>query len=80
MKPTEIRNWLNKAVKDRCQYLLIMEDIVNHDISPVYVKQAEDIKQVIKIYNARSMKRVWEVYSMALPIDDQLAEDRAWHE
>jgi len=75
----EIKAWLENAKDKGATHMLVVCDTFDYDDYQVHVMPGESVKEAIEKYNRMDMSKVMEVYSLALPIDTQLNEFRAWH-
>lgn len=76
---SEIRRWLKEAKEIQATHMIVVCDTFSYEDYPVYVFPFEDVHTVHNKYDNREMQRVMEVYSMAIPIEEQLDENRAFH-
>lgn len=74
-----IRSWLRAAKRSGATHLIVVCDTFDHDDYPVEVMPSESVREKFKEYSEKSMQRVMEVYALHLPLDEQLAEPRAFH-
>jgi len=72
-----IESWLKCEKAAKSDYMLVVWDTFDFEDYPVYVSK-EDLDEAIRQYSI-NMQTVVEVYNFSLDIDDQLAEQRAWH-
>lgn len=73
----EIQNWVEKATNEH-SHVVILRDTFDPEYFPVYVKKSEDVRNVIRNHESMpELSQVMEVYNLALPLADQLAEPRA---
>lgn len=72
-----IEGWIKQGQDNKSTHVIIVCDTYDYDDYPVFVSTEQDVREVIK--NLGSMQRVVEVYNLALPVDTQLAECRAYH-
>lgn len=78
--PTEIRAWLEAGKTARATHMIVVCDTFDHEDYPAYVKTGVDVRALVdQLNNPAKMSRVMEVYSYALDLESQLAEQRAWH-
>lgn len=71
----EIRMWVYEGKKRGATHVVIVCDTFDYDDFPVFVRPGQDPHKV----GRGEMQRVMECYSMALDLDAQLAEHRAFH-
>lgn len=74
----DISTWIERAT-DQHSHVIIVCDTFEHEDYPVFVKKSEDVRKVYEHYRTAEMSRVMEVYNLALPLNDQLAEPRAFN-
>lgn len=74
----DIRTWLAQAKAQGASHLIIMHDTFDHENYPIYVKPTESARTIAH-EKTGNMQRVEECYSMALDIETQLLEHRAFH-
>lgn len=74
----DIRRWLAEGAAEGATHTVVCCDSFDYSDYPVHVGAEEDVHEVIKAHTG-DMAHVMEVYSYALPLEDQLAEHRAWH-
>jgi hypothetical protein len=62
-------------------HMIVACDRFDYEDYPVFVMEGEDVEAKVAEYTGGefSLKGIHEVYSAALPKEDQLNEDRAWH-
>jgi hypothetical protein len=76
----DIREWLKEAYAKGCSHMVVACDTYDHTDFPVYVMPNQSVQKVIKEHSDYDkMQRVMEVYTMRLPMEEQLAEHRAYH-
>jgi hypothetical protein len=75
----EIRRWLEDGKQAGATHVIVAVDTFDHEDYPVYVMPGQDVRAVEKGIRESSMQGVMEVYSMALDIEQQLGERRAFH-
>lgn len=75
----DIRRWLDIGRRRESTHMLVVLDKFDYDDFPIYVQPGESVLERFDEYAKSSMEKVMEVYSFSLPIDAQLAEQRAWH-
>jgi hypothetical protein len=74
----EIRRWLVEGREQDATHTIVCCDTFSYDYYPVQVKRSEDVNQIVRAHQ-KEMNQVKEVYSLALDLDEQLAERRAFH-
>ena len=74
---SDIHRWLDEGKKKGATHMIVVCDTFDYDDYPKYVMPGMDIHEVTG--NLGSMQSLMEVYSYALPLDEQLAEHRAFH-
>lgn len=71
-----IRSWITKGLRKKATHVIVMCDTYDHDDYPVYVYEGENPREKAPVGN---MQRILECYSLKLPIEAQLTEQRAHH-
>lgn len=74
-----IRQWFIKGKKDKATHMIVVCDTFDYTNYPVYVYRKDDVIETIDDYSGRDMQRIEEVYSMDLDMEEQLAEEIAYH-
>ena len=74
----DIKKWFSRANKEHT-HMLVVYDSFDHSDYPVYIKDADDAREIANEYNNKSMQRVMEVYNLRMPIDKQLDEKRVFN-
>jgi hypothetical protein len=74
----QIRLWLDEGLKLGATHLIVVVDKVWDDF-PVYVMPGEDSRDVAALYQGIDRQRIMEVYSLAMDLEAQLDEFRAFH-
>ena len=74
-----IREWLEEGKKENATHMIVVCDTFDYEDYPVYVKKEEDVNEIAKEYNMVNMQRIMEVYSYALDLEKQLAENRVFN-
>jgi hypothetical protein len=73
----EIRGWLNRAKqKGEATHVIIVCDTWDHEDYPV---ETADVSAKISEYRDKQGYRVMEVYNLAMDIEQQLSERRAYN-
>lgn len=75
----DIRYWLDEAKRKGATHMIVVCDDYNYYDYPVHVDATQSASAVVADYNTRSMQRVMECYNLALDIEAQLNERRAFH-
>lgn len=76
---SEISSWFDRMITAGATHMIVVCDTFDWDDYPVYVFPEQNIHRTLNGYNNKNMQRVMEVYSAALPKEDQLNERRAYH-
>lgn len=77
---SEISEWLESGKVQGATHMIVATDTFDWEDYPVYVMPGEDVnKKIAKYSNPNEMSKVMEVYSYALPLENQLNENRAWN-
>ena len=85
-----IRAWLEEAQHYRASHLIVLWDGFAGEETPVYVRPGQQVEEMAKAYGFdrrlgrhqiadANMQTVIEIYSLALPLEAQLAEEQAMH-
>lgn len=74
-----IRSWLKRAKRQKATHMLVVCDTFDYDDYPVFILPGVDLAERAAHYHGPNMQRVMECYDLALPLEPQLAESRAWH-
>lgn len=74
-----IRQWFIKGKKDKATHMIVVCDKMDSCDYPAYVYKKDDIKEAIEECNEIILQEVEEVYSMDLDMEEQLAEETAYH-
>ncbi len=74
----DIRGWLRCGKHKGATHVIIVCDTFDWTDYPVYVMSGMSVEKQLK-RNGKNMQQVMEVYNLALPLDPQLDEHRAWH-
>lgn len=74
-----IEQWVLLGVTRGATHVIVVCDTFDWSDYPVYVEAGENVEDVLQKYAGKSIQKVMEVYNLALPIAQQLHEDRAWH-
>lgn len=74
----QINEWIKDAKEQQATHMLVVCDTFDWEDYPVFVKQTEDVNEVIHRY-ADNMQKVEEVYNLSLDIEKQLIERRAFN-
>lgn len=72
-----IRQWLNEALEGGARWVVVKRDWFDGQAYPVPLIRANEVLKSLK-YEQGGDNAI-EVYDLALSIDEQLAEERAWH-
>ena len=75
----DIKGWLKEAQRQGATHLIVACDTYDHDNYPVYVMSNQNIQQEISQRRGQNMQTIDEVYNMAMDIEFQLNEHRAFH-
>lgn len=75
----EIREWIKRGKTHGATHVIVVVDTFSYDDYPVEVKPGEDARAKADACNAQAMQRVMEVYNLALDIEKQLDEHRAFN-
>lgn len=72
-----IRGWLNESVEGGARWVIIVRDDFDGVTYPLPITRAAEVQTAIDAVS--DLEEALEVYDLALPIEPQLAESRAWH-
>lgn len=75
----DIKGWLRRGVAEEATHVIIVCDTYEHENYPVFVLPGEDVFERASKYNGSNMQTVDEVYDLAMDIDEQLNEHRAFN-
>lgn len=75
----DIQGWLNEAQRKGATHMVVACDTFSYEDYPIYVLPNQDVHRVVADHSGQNMQTVMEVYCMHLPLDQQLAEHRAYH-
>jgi hypothetical protein len=75
----DIRRWFESGLRDGATHMIIACDYFDYDDYPVYVHADKDPCKEAERIRQSPMQKVMEVYSMTIPMEQQLAEHRAFH-
>ena len=73
----DIRSWLDEGRKKCATHVVVACDTFDWSDYPVFVMPGEDAKK--KASNLGEMQRLMEVYNLALDLESQLGEHRAFN-
>lgn len=75
----EIHLWLVVGKREGATHVIVACDTFDWSDYPVYVKPEQDVNEQVAKYNGKDMQKIMEVYNLAMDIDMQLKEHRAWN-
>jgi len=75
----EIKEWFEQGVNQGASHMIVMCDTFDWDDYPVYVAPPVDARKTVEVKGEHNMQRVMEVYNLALPMEAQLNERRAFN-
>lgn len=75
----EIHQWLMVGKREGASHVIVVCDTFDWSDYPVYVKSDEVIQERIAEYDGKNMQKIMEVYNLAMDIDLQLKDHRAWN-
>lgn len=73
----EIQGWFERGKREKATHMIVVCDTFDHDDYPVYVQRGEDVRERVAHYGT-NMQRVMEVYSYAIPWEQQSGA-RVWN-
>ena len=79
---TEIRQWLKLAKTRKHLFVLVVEDLFDYTLFPIYALTKEELHDMMGRYdNTDEMYRVTEVYSLTgkYTAKEQIESMRAWY-
>jgi hypothetical protein len=76
---SEIKEWLQQAVRKGASHMIVATDTFNYEDYPLFVMPGQDAAEAVARLSELPMSKVMECYRLASPIDEQLAEHRAFH-
>ena len=74
-----IRSWLQRGAEMGATHVIVICDTYDHEDYPSYILPGQSVHKKVGCYDSASMQRVMEVYNLAMNIEEQLDEVRAWH-
>jgi hypothetical protein len=75
----EIFRWLGRAIQGGATHMIVATDTFDWSDYPVYVAPDQDAAAEVERLEQQAMTKVMEVYNLALPLEAQLDEYRAFH-
>ncbi len=84
----DIARWFKSGLRQGATHLIVVCDTFDYEDYPVYVMPGEKAIEVAVKHgdpknptteDRQKMQKVMEVYSLSLPMEDQLNEKRAFH-
>lgn len=75
----DIRRWLEYALKEGSQFMIVVCDDFDYKDYPINCKDAKECKAEYTNHDGINMQRIMQVYDLSIPIDEQLKEKRAFH-
>lgn len=75
----DILTWLRYAKEKGATHVVVACDTFSWTDYPVFVQPEHQIKKVVDGLDGKNMQKVMEVYNLAMDIETQLRERRAWH-
>lgn len=73
----DIKNWIDNAPKGSTHMIIVCDTFAWEDY-PVYIKKGENVKEIERGINGKSMQRVMEVYNLKKSIKKQLSKNRSF--
>lgn len=74
----QIRLWLDEAFKLGATHLIVVVNMFWDDF-PVYVMPGEDTREIASRFDGIDRQRIMEVYSLAMDLEAQLDDFRAFN-
>lgn len=75
----QIAEWFREGVRRGATHMFIVRDSFAFEDYHVYVLADEDAEKKYILYSSDGDHAVMEIYSLAIDMDFQLSEKRAWH-
>lgn len=86
----DIKGWFMEGKEKGATHIIVVCDTFSYEDYPIFVMPDEDVRKKSFEYGRDNgnglpslendkMSKVMEVYSLSLPMEDQLKEFRAWH-
>jgi hypothetical protein len=76
---TELKQWFQRGLQQGATHMIVVCDTYDWEDYPVYIEPHQNCREEAKQYDGANMQKIMEVYSMKLPMDQQLNEARAFH-
>ena len=74
----DIKQWLERADPEDT-HMIVVCDTYDWDDYPVFVKNNQDVREIEKEYQGKSMQKVMEVYRLDLDHEQQLDSGRSFN-
>ena len=75
----DIKRWLETAKEKGATHVVVVCDTFDWSNYPVYVMPGRDARAIADANNGPNMTMLMEVYNMAIPIAEQMAQRRAFN-
>ena len=75
----DIEQWFKEGVRQGATHMVVVCDTFDWEDFPVYVEPGKNPRDVFAEHHEKNMEKVMEVYSLKMPMEDQLNEHRAFH-
>ena len=75
----DIERWFNEGVTQNATHMVIVCDTYDWEDYPFYVKEGQNVKEVVDDFAKKGMNKIMEVYSLKKDKNSQLNEHRAFH-
>jgi hypothetical protein len=74
-----IRKWLENGKNKRSTHVIVVYNVNERDMRPLYVSTGQNIVSRIQSVNNDYTLRPVEVYNLSMDIDRQLLQARTWN-
>lgn len=75
----EIAEWFVEGVRRGATHMLVVRDSMTDETIHPYVMPDEEVLKRYHLYQSDKTFEVVEIYSLAIDMVQQIAEERAWH-
>lgn len=74
-----IRRWFQEGISQSATHMIVVCDTFDWDDYPVYVSSKENVREKEAEYDGKNMQKVMEVYNLAMDMEPQLIQQRAFN-
>ncbi len=74
-----LRKWLENGKTKRSTHVIVVYNVNEKDMRPVYVQTGQNVVSRIQSVNNDYSLRPLEVYNLSMDIDKQLLQARTWN-